>query len=275
MSDSEAGWKWWIRYVIVPLLASGGVVAIFIASLRKPSLQPSTTAPQTSGISEVQTSVQQSANRNKVQRPSDPSPIAVQKDSGTEAQPSVPHQLTREAAEEKTKQPLANTRSNDSESSGKTQPVTDPQPKDSSSVNVGQFLFSIEHCRILSSSYNPGSNVLASETAGKVECYGTVTNTGSRRASLDVDDRQTNIVDNLGHQSTSGMIYNMSKSVVSVGRSRTLGPGGTVSQELEPYLPLVFAVSGIGLDESATSASIILVTREGRAVIRNLRIQNQ
>ncbi len=30
-SDSETGWRWWLRYVIVPLIGSGGVVAIVVA----------------------------------------------------------------------------------------------------------------------------------------------------------------------------------------------------------------------------------------------------
>jgi TonB family protein len=31
MADPEDGLKWWLRYVIVPLIGSGGIVAIFVA----------------------------------------------------------------------------------------------------------------------------------------------------------------------------------------------------------------------------------------------------
>ncbi|HXY14012.1 MAG TPA: hypothetical protein VEI26_05895 [Terriglobales bacterium] len=147
-----------------------------------------------------------------------------------------------------------------------------PEPTDSADGEIGSFLFSIEGCRVFSASYNPDSNVFVSRTAGKVECHGTVTNRGIDRAVLVVDDRRTNIVDNLGNQSTSGIIYNMSKSVVQIGTRKTWGPGGTVSQELEPSLPLIFQVSGVGLSENATSASIVLVTTEGRIVIRSIRL---
>jgi len=33
MSDGETGWKWWVRYVIVPLIGGGGLVAIIVASM--------------------------------------------------------------------------------------------------------------------------------------------------------------------------------------------------------------------------------------------------
>ena len=97
------------------------------------------------------------------------------------------------------------------------------QPVDSGTAEIGQFIFSIDHCLIFSASYNPDSNVLVSQTAGKVDCQGTVTNQGSDHAVIQVDDRKTNIIDNLGNQSISGIIYNMSKSVVRIGNAKTWG----------------------------------------------------
>ena len=36
MSD-EKGWKWWIRYVVVPLIGSGGLIALFLAYMQQPT----------------------------------------------------------------------------------------------------------------------------------------------------------------------------------------------------------------------------------------------
>ncbi len=140
------------------------------------------------------------------------------------------------------------------------------QPSGSGHAQIGEFLFSIESCRLSSAS--------SSQLRSKVECHGTVTNQGQRRAEVAVNDRETNIVDNLGNQSISGYIYNMSKSIVRIGTAHTMGPGGTVHQELEPALPLAFDISGVGLDEGASTVSIIIHTDAGQAVIRNIRLGN-
>jgi hypothetical protein len=134
------------------------------------------------------------------------------------------------------------------------------QPKTSASGEIGDFVFSIQRCRNMQ---------------GKVECVGTVINRGSKRAEVVVDDRRTNIVDNLGNQSGSGLFMNMSHSVVRVGTEHTSGPGGTVSQELEPALPLILEISGVGLDENAKFVSIILVTRGGQTTLRNIALQTR
>ena len=34
MSNLESGFKWWVRYVIVPLVAGGGVIALIVAAIR-------------------------------------------------------------------------------------------------------------------------------------------------------------------------------------------------------------------------------------------------
>ena len=41
MSELEKGLKWWLRYVIVPMLAGGGVLATLVAFLLRPPTQPS------------------------------------------------------------------------------------------------------------------------------------------------------------------------------------------------------------------------------------------
>jgi hypothetical protein len=40
MADTETGLKWWVRYVIVPLIAGGGLVAIIVALLKPPDDRP-------------------------------------------------------------------------------------------------------------------------------------------------------------------------------------------------------------------------------------------
>src|SRR5215471_15849221 len=40
MSDPESGYKWWIRYVIVPLIGGGSVVALLVAYLNRPAVPP-------------------------------------------------------------------------------------------------------------------------------------------------------------------------------------------------------------------------------------------
>jgi len=43
MSDSESGFNWWIRYVIIPLIGSGGIAAVVVAIInRPPNQQPAT-----------------------------------------------------------------------------------------------------------------------------------------------------------------------------------------------------------------------------------------
>ena len=37
MPDEEIGWKWWIRYVVVPLIGGGGIIAIIVALLAGPT----------------------------------------------------------------------------------------------------------------------------------------------------------------------------------------------------------------------------------------------
>ncbi len=44
MSDSEHGWKWWVRFVIVPLIGGGGVIAIVAAFISSPS-PPASNSP--------------------------------------------------------------------------------------------------------------------------------------------------------------------------------------------------------------------------------------
>jgi hypothetical protein len=45
MSETEAGGKWWIRYVVVPLIGSGGIVAIVVALLNRPASSTETPGP--------------------------------------------------------------------------------------------------------------------------------------------------------------------------------------------------------------------------------------
>jgi hypothetical protein len=40
MPDIEHGFKWWIRYVIVPLIGGGGAIAIVVAIINRPSPSP-------------------------------------------------------------------------------------------------------------------------------------------------------------------------------------------------------------------------------------------
>ena len=39
MSDNEHGAKWWIRFVIVPLIGGGGLIAIMVAFINRPTTQ--------------------------------------------------------------------------------------------------------------------------------------------------------------------------------------------------------------------------------------------
>lgn len=34
--EKETGWKWWLRYIVVPLIGSGGVIAIVVAIIMRP-----------------------------------------------------------------------------------------------------------------------------------------------------------------------------------------------------------------------------------------------
>jgi hypothetical protein len=38
--DRERGFKWWLRYVIVPLIGGGGIVAIVVTTISSPTIKP-------------------------------------------------------------------------------------------------------------------------------------------------------------------------------------------------------------------------------------------
>lgn len=136
-----------------------------------------------------------------------------------------------------------------------------PQTAEFATADIGEFHFSIQACR---------------HNGEKIECWGNVTNQNSKRAELVVDDRATSIVDNSGNVSRSGIYMNMSKSIVRIGNAQTWGPGGTVSAELEPSLPLVFQITGMGLDDTASFVSIILATQGGgKTVMRNILVRKR
>ena len=45
MAESETGLKWWLRYVVVPLVGSGGIVALIVAFLNRPAAPPNPQNP--------------------------------------------------------------------------------------------------------------------------------------------------------------------------------------------------------------------------------------
>ena len=56
MAELESGLRWWIRYVIVPIVAGGGVIAIVVSVLRSEQKQEPTklSAPSTAALPSVQ-----------------------------------------------------------------------------------------------------------------------------------------------------------------------------------------------------------------------------
>lgn len=74
MPDSEAGYKWWVRYVVVPLIGGGGLIALFVAYLnRPPALATSATvaAPATASPSLLPGAPTSSKGKLDVHIPSD------------------------------------------------------------------------------------------------------------------------------------------------------------------------------------------------------------
>src|SRR6266849_10345534 len=41
--DTESGFKWWMRYVIVPIIGGGGIIAIVVAIVERPKPVPQET----------------------------------------------------------------------------------------------------------------------------------------------------------------------------------------------------------------------------------------
>jgi hypothetical protein len=39
MADGEHGYKWWVRYVLVPLIGGGGLIALVVAIINRPAIQ--------------------------------------------------------------------------------------------------------------------------------------------------------------------------------------------------------------------------------------------
>src|SRR5437868_1801870 len=44
MADLEQGWRWWLRFIVVPLLAGSGVTAVVIAFINRAPI-PSSSQP--------------------------------------------------------------------------------------------------------------------------------------------------------------------------------------------------------------------------------------
>ena len=58
MADSEHGWKWWVRFVVVPLIGGGGIIAVIIALMIEES--PTATMPQSAVTTPIATPEEQS-----------------------------------------------------------------------------------------------------------------------------------------------------------------------------------------------------------------------
>ncbi len=50
MASDETGLKWWLRYVVVPLVGGGGLVAVFVAVLTRPPSSVPTPIPLPSAL---------------------------------------------------------------------------------------------------------------------------------------------------------------------------------------------------------------------------------
>lgn len=46
MASDELGYKWWIRYVAIPLIGGGGLIGLWLALSSKPSQSPATDSTQ-------------------------------------------------------------------------------------------------------------------------------------------------------------------------------------------------------------------------------------
>ena len=58
MAETEMGSKWWIRYVAVPLLAGGGLVALIVALTPKPVVPDLTVQPAQGGLPLTTTAIE-------------------------------------------------------------------------------------------------------------------------------------------------------------------------------------------------------------------------
>lgn len=65
VDDKETGFRWWLRYVIVPLIGSGGIIAIVVAVINRPAPMP-----------REQVKERNSPTQNPAQTPS-PQPTAI------------------------------------------------------------------------------------------------------------------------------------------------------------------------------------------------------
>ncbi len=52
MAEHESGWRWWLRYIVMPLVGSGGVIAIVVALVSRPMVRVRTeTKPNPPAVS--------------------------------------------------------------------------------------------------------------------------------------------------------------------------------------------------------------------------------
>ena len=147
---------------------------------------------------------------------------------------------------------------------GKGEPVKAQEPTDSATAEIGDFLYTIQGCR---------------RPSDKVECWGTVTNRGSKLQGLQIDTSRSYLIDDLGTQSgekgSGNVIGAIVGALAGVGKVIvTLGSYGPRA-DLEPNLPMSLHVSGVGLSDEGKSVSIVLSTDHGRAVIKNLKLQRR
>lgn len=84
MADIEDGHKWWIRYVIVPLIGGGGVIALLTVLLESPRSGKTVTEEPTSAVKSVLSNSSEAS-----QEPDIPD------DSGSTADPKLRSALAR------------------------------------------------------------------------------------------------------------------------------------------------------------------------------------
>jgi len=111
-----------------------------------------------------------------------------------------------------------------------------------------------------------------------VTCAGLITNKGAERgiATLSAESSATYAIDNLGNQSDETAINFGARSAASGGRAFGWGRWTRVEQELEPGVPMNFAVFVSGISPQANSLTLFLSNARGeKLVFYNIPLQQR
>jgi hypothetical protein len=234
MPDIEKGFRWWIRHVVVPLIGGGGLIAILVAFIMRPTSQPPIII-RGPLYNEVPGSGAASAEPTAKVRSEIRSPIPfVTHSTSPESSPAPRHQEA----------PAAESR----------EPNVSPTSPNNISVAQNGFVFERPSCIA---------------KGGRIVCDLVITNVDSDRRNLTLywqygfrDDLRTYLSDEKGHQVFATAVKLGALDAGNTGTRPWSGLEHFVTQELEPDVPIAASIAFDANADPNTLVTIVLVCQE-------------